>query len=121
MAVSLLYDYADFSDTDSEFSHGKKLDKRRKNRWDELRREADLTTVKESQGEYNISYRPISSLRGFNLQHFRDDKMPQLFMPKPDQSVVSADDADDIAQKTDKDDGRLKDNLEYEVHSYDLG
>lgn len=106
--MSALYDMEDFTDTDSEMTFMKRLDRKRKRRWEELRREADLTTVRESQGEYALSHRPGSSLRGLKGRCDIDEKLPNLFH-KPDLSVVSADDADDIALRIERDktEGRL--------------
>lgn len=99
-----LYDCEDFTESDSEMSFMKRLERKRKRRWEDLRKEADLTTVKESQGEYMTSYyRGGNSLVSLKRQQDYGDRFPELFKQKQDLSVVSADDADDIQPKPDRD------------------
>lgn len=83
-----------------------KLDRRRKKRWDQLRKEEDLTTVKESLGEQNLSYKPISAVQPdampetFGRGRSVTKQMADLLIYKQDLSVLSEGDADDLNQKT---------------------
>lgn len=108
-AVQDHYDFEDFSDTSSEHS-SKKLVKRRKRHWDQLRRDEDLTTVKESIAEYNMSYKPMSVMQTEGMHEIYGrgrsptKQMADLLMPMNDMSVLSEGDAADVnAAKTQRD------------------
>ena len=129
MGVGLYYQKFDFGETDSEISARTRWEKYRKLRLDELRNAGELTTVKESIGEYNgshyLPFRMGSNLTGTILN---ERKMSRIDMTeKSSEDIVTLQSADDAfdANRENEDD-TLKaaaDDLEedYQYHSYSLG
>ncbi len=122
IGVDEFYSKGDFAETESERSQRIKHEKHRIRRLDEIRNAGELTTVKESLGEYNGSLYPITKILG-ERKWSRHENMTEK-SEESKATLLSADDAFD--ENREIEDPTLKAAAEeveedYQYHSYSLG